>query len=180
MRKNLKRMALLLLIAVVLIPMAIMTALASGNENLALGKPATASSSYPGKPWTPDKAVDGDTSGSDSRWSSKRATGTTNEGDGDVGTKEQWLQIDLGTVTAVEQVNIYWEAAFATRYEIQTSLDGEEQEALYKRAQVILSEQAASVWLQDLCDLTVMDPALEGLTLYRTYVLDMSTIRYAG
>lgn len=126
MRKNLKRMALLLLIAVVLIPMAIMTALASGNENLALGKPATASSSYPGKPWTPDKAVDGDTSGSDSRWSSKRATGTTNEGDGDVGTKEQWLQIDLGTVTAVEQVNIYWEAAFATRYEIQTSLDGEE------------------------------------------------------
>ena len=61
-----------------------------------------------------------------------------------------------------------------------TSLDGEEQEALYKRAQVILSEQAASVWLQDLCDLTVMDPALEGLTLYRTYVLDMSTIRYAG
>ena len=126
MRKNLKRMALLLLIAVVLIPMAIMTALASGNENLALGKPATASSSYPGKPWTPDKAVDGDTSGSDSRWSSKRATGTTNEGDGDVGTKEQWLQIDLGTVTAVEQVNIYWEAAFATRYEIQTYLDGEE------------------------------------------------------
>ena len=61
-----------------------------------------------------------------------------------------------------------------------TSLDGEEQEALYKRAEVILSEQAASVWLQDLCDLTVMDPALEGLTLYRTYVLDMSTIRYAG
>ena len=60
MRKNLKRMALLLLIAVVLIPMAIMTALASGNENLALGKPATASSSYPGKPWTPDKAVDGE------------------------------------------------------------------------------------------------------------------------
>ena len=126
MRRNLKRMALLLLIAVVLIPMAVMTALASGNENLAQGKTATASSSYPGKPWTPDKAVDGDTSGSDSRWSSKRATGTTNEGDGDVGTKEQWLQIDLGTVTAVEQVNIYWEAAFATSYEIQTSLDGEE------------------------------------------------------
>ena len=126
MRKNLKRMALLLLIAVVLIPMAVMTALASGNENLAQGKTATASSSYPGKPWTPDKAVDGDTSGSDSRWSSKRATGTTNEGDGDVGTKEQWLQIDLGTVTPVEQVNIYWEAAFATSYEIQTSLDGEE------------------------------------------------------
>lgn len=126
MRKNLKRMALLLLIAVVLIPTAIMTAFASGNENLAQGKTATASSSYPGKPWTPDKAVDGDTSGSNSRWSSKRATGTTNEGAGDVGTKEQWLQIDLGTVTAVEQVNIYWEAAFATSYEIQTSLDGEE------------------------------------------------------
>lgn len=55
MRRNLKRMALLLLIAVVLIPMAIMTALAYGNENLALGKPATASSFYPGKPWTPTR-----------------------------------------------------------------------------------------------------------------------------
>lgn len=59
-----------------------------------------------------------------------------------------------------------------------TSLDADEQEQLYKRALTILSEQAASVWLQDLCDLTVMSPELGGLELYRTYVLDMSTIYY--
>ncbi|OUP50129.1 discoidin domain-containing protein [Lachnoclostridium sp. An181] len=109
-----------------IVPSLSIPAKAAGNENLALGKTATASSSYPGKPWTPDKAVDGDTKGSDSRWSSKRATGTTNEGDGDIGTKEQWLMVDLGAQTPVNQINIYWEAAFATKYEIQTSLNGQE------------------------------------------------------
>lgn len=57
-----------------------------------------------------------------------------------------------------------------------TTLDMEEQVALYKRAQEILNEQAASLWLQDLCDLVVMDAGLDGMTFYATYVLDMSTI----
>lgn len=59
-----------------------------------------------------------------------------------------------------------------------TALEEAEQETLYKRALTILSEQAASVWLQDLCDLTVMRRELGGLKLYRTYVLDMSCIYY--
>lgn len=59
-----------------------------------------------------------------------------------------------------------------------TALDAGEQEQLYKRALTILSQQAASVWLQDLCDLTVLSPELGGLQLYRTYVLDMSSIHY--
>ncbi len=58
------------------------------------------------------------------------------------------------------------------------TLDPEEQVALYKRAQEILNEQAASLWLQDLCDLVVMSPELDGMTFYPTYVLDMSTIYY--
>ena len=58
------------------------------------------------------------------------------------------------------------------------TLDAEEQVALYKRAQEILNEQAASLWLQDLCDLVVMRPELDGMTFYATYVLDMSTIYY--
>ncbi len=124
MRKNLKRIAFLLALAVVMMSTVMLTAWAASNENLAYGKDATASSSYPNKPWTADKAVDGNTTDRDSRWASKRATGTTNEGSGDVGTKEQWLQIDLGKTTPIEQVNIYWEAACATSYEIQTSLDG--------------------------------------------------------
>lgn len=59
-----------------------------------------------------------------------------------------------------------------------TTMDMDEQVALYQRAQEILSEQAASLWLQDLCDLVVMRPELDGMTFYATYVLDMSTIYY--
>lgn len=59
-----------------------------------------------------------------------------------------------------------------------TTLDPEEQVALYKRAEEILSEEAASLWIQDLCELVVMNPELDGFTFYCTYVLDMSTIYY--
>ncbi len=58
------------------------------------------------------------------------------------------------------------------------SLDDAEQTALYQQAERILNEQAASVFLQDLCDLVVTQPNLGGLTFYRTYVLDMSTVYY--
>ena len=59
-----------------------------------------------------------------------------------------------------------------------TTMDEQEQVELYKRAQEILNEEAASLWLQDLCDLVVMRPELDGMTFYATYVLDMSTIYY--
>lgn len=59
-----------------------------------------------------------------------------------------------------------------------TTLDQGEQTQLYKQAQTILNEEAASLWIQDLCDLVVMDQDLEGMTFYATYVLDMSTIHY--
>lgn len=57
-----------------------------------------------------------------------------------------------------------------------TSTDDGEQTQLYKRAQEILNEKAASLWIQDACELTVTDPALEGFTFYRTYVIDMAAI----
>lgn len=56
------------------------------------------------------------------------------------------------------------------------STDDAEQTALYKRAQEILNERAASLWLQDACELVVMNPELEGFTFYRTYVIDMAAI----
>lgn len=58
------------------------------------------------------------------------------------------------------------------------TLDREEQVRLYQRAQEILNEQAASLWLQDLSELVVMKPTLDGYTFYCTYVLDMSTVYY--
>lgn len=60
----------------------------------------------------------------------------------------------------------------------QTTLDEEEQIRLYKRAEEILNEQAASLWIQDLCELVVLNPELDGYTFYCTYVLDMSTIYF--
>ena len=60
----------------------------------------------------------------------------------------------------------------------QAAIDEEEQTALYKRAEEILNEKAASLWIQDMCELVVMNPALDGFTFYSTYVLDMSTIYY--
>ncbi len=65
-----------------------------------------------------------------------------------------------------------------TVVDAMATLDQEEQIALYKRAETILNEQAASLWIQDLCELVVMDPKLDGYTFYQTYVLDMSTVYY--
>lgn len=58
------------------------------------------------------------------------------------------------------------------------TLDLNEQISLYKQAETILNEEAASLWIQDMCDLVVMDPDLDGYTFYQTYVLDMSTIYF--
>ncbi len=62
----------------------------------------------------------------------------------------------------------------------QTTLDEAEQVELYQRAERILNEQAASLWIQDLCDLVVLSPRLDpdSFQFYCTYVLDMSSIRY--
>ncbi|MGN1182738.1 MAG: discoidin domain-containing protein, partial [Faecalibacillus sp.] len=96
------------------------------NPNIALGKQATASSTYPDKPWTADKTVDGiidNTSTKNSRWSSKRlGTGTpSNQYDA---SEEQWLLVDLESQYTVSQINIFWEGAYATSYKLQGSLDG--------------------------------------------------------
>lgn len=60
------------------------------------------------------------------------------------------------------------------------SIDDEEQTALYKRAQEILAEQAANVYIQDLCDMVVMRPDLEGYEFYPLYALDLATVRFVS
>jgi beta-glucosidase len=75
--------------------------------DLALGKTATASSVesslYPAA-----DAVDGNPS---TRWSS-------------LFSDPQWIQVDLGSVQAIDRVHLVWEAAYASAYQIQTSTDG--------------------------------------------------------
>jgi glucose/arabinose dehydrogenase len=77
------------------------------RSDLALGHPASASSSY-STSYSADGANDGD---STTRWSSAFAD-------------NQWWQADLGAVRQVDTVSLNWEAAYASSYKIQVSSDG--------------------------------------------------------
>ena len=93
------------------------------SENIALNKPTTESSVYPGSGKDASKAVDGIVS-ADSRWSTKRL-GTGTPADQWDPNFEQWMMVDLQQEYPISQININWEAATATKYTIQGSLDGE-------------------------------------------------------
>jgi hypothetical protein len=89
----------------------------SGSTLLSQGKTATASSaentSFPAA-----NAVDGNTG---TRWSSGFAD-------------PQWLQVDLGASHPISQVVLDWEAAYATAFQIQTSVDGSTWNTVYSTA----------------------------------------------
>ncbi|MCI9618156.1 MAG: hypothetical protein HFG31_09250, partial [Eubacterium sp.] len=86
------------------------------SENLALNKNVSASSTDGGK--VPENAVDGN-------------EGTMWQGDS---ADDEYFQVDLGSVQAVNTVNILWEAAYAEKYEIQVSLDGETWQTVAKES----------------------------------------------
>ena len=75
--------------------------------NLALGKPTTCSGSESGATASAN-ATDGLL---DTRWSSRFLDG-------------EWLTIDLLKEYNVNRVKLYWEAAYATHYDVQVSIDG--------------------------------------------------------
>ena len=56
--------------------------------------------------------------------------------------------------------------------------DDAKQTELYKQMETILTEEAANVYIQDLYDMVAVNPALDGLTFYPAYVLDLSTVYY--
>lgn len=82
------------------------------RQNLATGKPATASSSEsnPFTSYAPGRAVDGSDR---TRWAS-----------GNWGTSPQWLQVDLGETRPLRKVTVNWEAAAAKAYQVQVLSDG--------------------------------------------------------
>jgi hypothetical protein len=85
---------------------------AVGGTNLALRRPATASSfqqSYGDCPCTAADAVDGDPA---TRWASDWSD-------------PQWLQVDLGSRTPFHHVQLVWESSYAKAYTVQTSDDGQ-------------------------------------------------------
>ncbi len=73
--------------------------------NLASGKTAVASTSYPGLPAS--NATDGNTS---SRWSSQFSD-------------NQWIYADLGTAYAIDRIVLRWEMAYGRGYRLQVSDD---------------------------------------------------------
>ena len=78
-----------------------------GTTDLAMDMPTTASSVQASSDYLPYYATDGDPG---TRWSSLSAD-------------PQWLEVDLGTPTAICSVGILWEAAYATAFQIQVSND---------------------------------------------------------
>lgn len=57
------------------------------------------------------------------------------------------------------------------------SSDDDEKTALYKQCETILSEDAASVYIQDLPDFVAMDSRVTGYQYYPLYVLDLSALK---
>lgn len=101
------------------------SAVQAAAPNVALNKTAVASGVESGaESCTADKAVDGDSTSSDSRWSAPRmrpATGTEQT--------PQWLMLDLkAESTEVESIKImYYLKVWSTQYRIQTSATGEDE-----------------------------------------------------
>ena len=74
------------------------------NGNLALNKPATASTSFN----DPQLSVDGNLG---TRWSLAAAT------------ENEWYKVDLLAVKKINRVDIKWEGAYASEYKLQVSTD---------------------------------------------------------
>lgn len=91
--------------------------------NLALGAVPSASASQAGYPVV--QALDGSTT---TRWSSWDSLGTTTTN------AKGWISLDLGSVKAIDSVNLMWEAAYASKYLLLTSVDGVKWDTAYTRS----------------------------------------------
>ncbi|HEY1017136.1 MAG TPA: discoidin domain-containing protein, partial [Herpetosiphonaceae bacterium] len=89
--------------------------------NLALGKQLTASSyqpTGPQGPLPPGNAADGSYA---TRWASDWSD-------------PQWLQVDLGQIASFNHIQLAWEGAYASAYQVQVSVDGSSWTPIYATA----------------------------------------------
>ena len=82
------------------------------NPNLALNRPVTVSS-YQDSTHTGAMAVD---SSQSTLWQTKQVKGKNT-------LSSEWIEVDLGTSQDISQVNLSWDAYYATSYSIQVSND---------------------------------------------------------
>ena len=61
-----------------------------------------------------------------------------------------------------------------------SATDVETQTDLYKQMQKMLTETAANLYIQDLCDLVAMRQEMTGLQFYPTFVMDLSTVAWVN
>ncbi|MGW0804304.1 discoidin domain-containing protein [Nonomuraea sp. NPDC002799] len=96
-------------LVVLMLTLSLMTAppAAAADPLLSQGRPVTASSSE-NVAFPASVAVDGDAG---TRWSSGFAD-------------PQWIQVDLGAAAQISQVDLSWEAAYATAFQVQVSANG--------------------------------------------------------
>jgi exo-beta-1,3-glucanase (GH17 family) len=114
--RPLRRTALFAAATLVLAGVALVQAPSAGAAPalLSQGRPATASTSE-GAAWAAGFAVDGDLT---TRWGSTFAD-------------PQWLQVDLGGTATLSSVGLRWEAAYASAFQLQSSVDGTNWTTLY-------------------------------------------------
>lgn len=79
------------------------------TTNIALGKPAVASSSESGGPWGPANAFDGNAT---TRWSSAFSD-------------PQWIYVDLGQIDSICNVKLTWQGSYGKNFQIQVSDDAQ-------------------------------------------------------
>lgn len=60
----------------------------------------------------------------------------------------------------------------------KASVDDAEQVELYKQLQAILAQDAANLYIQDMCDLVAMGNGVQGYEFYPIYVMDMSKVYF--
>ena len=58
--------------------------------------------------------------------------------------------------------------------------DDAEQTRLYKRLETILTERAANLYIQDLCDVIAINKDVEGYEAYPLFLLDLSKLHFAA
>ncbi|MDR0932271.1 MAG: discoidin domain-containing protein [Victivallales bacterium] len=83
--------------------------------NLALGAKGTASTSEVGKP---DFVADGKL---DTRWGSHHNVDPS------------WIALDLGTAKTFKTVRLYWESAYGSEYDLESSEDGKTWKKFYEQ-----------------------------------------------
>ncbi|WP_346433596.1 discoidin domain-containing protein [Nonomuraea composti] len=124
----LRRLAALAALVIPLSLLAVPPASAA-DPLLSQGRPATASSTESAAAFPASAAVDGDAG---TRWSSAFSD-------------PQWIQVDLGATAAISQVELSWEAAYATAFQIQVSTDGASWSTVHSTTSGTGGNQALSV-----------------------------------